>query len=170
MATPIPGQTTVPMGTILAFALVTNNIPPDWLLCDGSAIPEQYENLIQAIGNNTPNLCGRTLIGTGTPPNPGPQQSDGSYPNFDPSNNWQLAYTGGEYKHDLSIDEMPKHMHLLDTPDFPMPSGIKGMAGDDFPVLVPITVPLPTEAMGGGFSHNNMQPYYAVNYIIYAGQ
>lgn len=84
----------VPLGTVVAFALqYAANVPPGWLLCDGSAIPPQYQGLITALGSNyTPNLTGRTLVGAGT--------------------GWLLASTGGEAEHALSAEEMPSHQHF----------------------------------------------------------
>jgi microcystin-dependent protein len=149
-----------PMGTIVAFALTT--IPPGWLLCDGSAINPMYSNLIAALGsNNTPNLAGRVLIGTGAFNNN--VQSDGTVPNF-PAQSWQLAYTGGECTHILTVNEMPSHTH-----------GISSAYGWDINELGGSSIHLctqqsaQTDATGGSQQHNNMQPYFAVNYIIYTG-
>ena len=156
----------VPMGTIVAFILDKKNIPPGWLLCDGSTIPSKYTQLISALNsNNTPNLAGRTLIGTGVP-NMG-QQSDGRNPNYDPSNVWPLGYTGGEYQHTLVAAEIPQHTHNASVG--------WGEAGGTYwknlAVVGGSGQTIQTDGgTGGGGAHFNMQPYQAVHYIIYTGQ
>lgn len=158
----------LPIGTIVAFALTSTEIPQGWLLCDGSTIPLKYQTLIICLKSpNTPNFCGRTLIGTGTPSNG--VQSDGTTPNFDPSNNWPLAYTGGEFRHTLLINEIPAHTHTSPTNQggWSRTNG-DSVYGSDRPQEQG-NYPFTTGSTGGSGAHNNMQPYCAVNYIIYAG-
>jgi microcystin-dependent protein len=154
----------VPMGTIVPFILDASYLPNNWLMCNGTAIPTQYAALIGAIGANTPNLCGRTLIGTGQPSNQ--VQSDGTAPNFNPSNNWPVGYTGGEFVHELTINELPEHAHEY------VESGFWG-GGDcqsnSYNSYGNNSNTSATAAVGDNLPHNNMQPYYAVNYIIFAG-
>lgn len=165
------GSGSVPMGTIVAFALNEASVPSGWIMCDGRVIPAQYHSLITALGSTTtPNLCGRTLIGTGKPNNG--QQDDGRTPNFDPANNWPLAFTGGEYSHKLTISEIPAHSHTINQGNFGVHGGsFQGKSDDDLPFEnsgyeYPVRG---TDATGGDGLHNTMQPYYAVNYIIYTG-
>lgn len=156
----------LPMGTILPFYLPFQKVPAGWLLCDGSAIPAKYQALISALGsNNTPNLAGRTLIGTGIPNNN--KQSDGTTPNFTPAANWPLGYTGGELVHTLSEAEMPAHSHSY---SYINPTGVHAgnfYSGDYWE---PTTIYANTQNAGGGQAHNNMAPYVAVNYIIFTGE
>jgi len=149
----------VPMGTIVAFALAEQNIPKDWLLCDGGSIPDAYSNLKTLLGNqNTPNLAGRTLIGSGTLGTTGTTYNGGD--------------SGGEEKHCLTVEEMPKHQHYgfgEAYKDWPFGTtgdkGQKGTAGgEDSDNYFYNTSP-----SGGDSPHNNMPPYYVVHYIIYAG-
>lgn len=161
----------VPMGTILAFVLSESSIPEGWLLCNGAEIPQEYSSLITALGNSiTPDLCGRTLIGTGKPNNG--RQDDLTSPNFDPSNIWPLGYTGGEYQHGLTINEIPAHSHTINNGNFGIHGrSFQGESDSDLPFensgyKTPVGG---TDATGGNQPHNNMQPYYSVNYIIYAG-
>lgn len=163
----------VPMGTIVAFALNDSSVPEGWLLCDGRDIPSKYQSLKTALGSETtPNLCGRTLIGTGKP-NKEPQ-SDKRDPNFDDKFSWPLAYTGGEYAHKLTIDEMPSHFHFINDGNFGLhKKSFKGENGHDLPYKTsadPDNVIGHTDLNGRDKLHNMMQPYYAVNYIIYAGK
>jgi microcystin-dependent protein len=136
------------MGTIIAFALDQGNIPDRWLLCDGSAIsPADYQELITALGSsNTPNLVGRTLIGA--------------------SDDWPLNSTGGEPQHLLTVDEMPSHNHSLQY-QFGLDSDCHSGSGST-PCQDSSQTNL-TNMTGGSAPHNNMQPYYAINYIIYGG-
>lgn len=181
----------VPMGTIVAFALSKDSIPAGWLLCDGSAIPAQYTQLITALGsNNTPNLAGRTFIGTGAPYNG--TQSDGTSAGFNTSNNWPLGYTGGNYNITLAINQIPSHQHLgwgesgnsawgtgnsatasyygnhdHDGGNYLWGSTFTG--GDPQNKIATNNGTITGTAAGPTSSHVNMQPYYAINYIIYTG-
>ena len=155
----------MPMGTIVAFALPAQNIPAGWLPCDGSVIPSKYQALITALGsNNTPNLAGRALIGTGKPNND--KQSDGTTPNFTTTNNWPLNYTGGEYVHTLSVNEMPQHAHDY---QYINPLGEEAENFYSGSYWEPTMVNATTANTGGNQPHNNMPPYLAINYIIYTG-
>lgn len=59
-------QNGVPTGSIMPF--IGTVAPNGWLLCDGAAIPSgsYYDNLKILAGNNTPNLRGLFLRGTGS--------------------------------------------------------------------------------------------------------
>jgi microcystin-dependent protein len=147
----------VPMGTIIAFALTEGYIPEGWLVCNGTPIPSEYATLIKLIGPNTPNLIGRTLIGCSTQ-----KVSNPFYP---------FGQMGGEATHSLTVSEMPSHSHTINSGDF----GIhhRSFKGDDDPDKPFETSPDQrmggTDYSGGNQAHNNMQPYCALNYIIYAG-
>ena len=148
----------VPMGTIVAFALNYKALPANWLMCDGNDIPAKYQSLITALGNTkTPDLCGRTLIGCGV-------AKSGS--------NYQLGNVGGEEKHQLTIDELAKHSHTINNGNFGVHQrSFQGESDDDIPYETnPRGAVLNgTDNSGNDGYHNNMQPYYVVNYIIYAG-
>ncbi len=160
----------IPYGTIIQSAAV--NIPDGWLSCDGTAyLKTAYQNLYNAIGNtygtwsntdlsfNVPDIRGRVIIGE----NHNSTYVDSSY-NF--------ATTGGEEKHTLTIDEMPAHNHtsISDT-------GLisKSTGGSNTPTGVDsnnpggelnITSITTLDSNGGGQSHNNMQPYIVLRYLI----
>ena len=100
------GSSLVPSGTILAYGGST--APPQYLLCDGSAVGRTtYAALFNAIGTtwgagdgsttfNVPDLRGRTAIGEG--------QGSGL-------SNRTLGQTLGEETHQLIVSEMPSHSH-----------------------------------------------------------
>ncbi len=144
----------VPVGTIVASILSEANINTltGWLLCNGSEVPKNLP-LYKLYGvENTPNLEGRTLIGT--------------------SSNYRLLDTGGEETHTLTKEEMPSHNHELRYPQ--ADNNEQGWPANGF-LAVYGTDRLseqgsgPMLEIGGDQPHNIMQPYCTVNYIIYAG-
>jgi microcystin-dependent protein len=157
-----------PVGIIKTFA--GNVAPAGYLLCDGTAIPAgtAYDALRNLIGANTPDLRGKAPMGAG-------------------QNGVNIRTTGGEATHVLSAAEMPAHAHGASTDAqgnhyHPIPGIINTGSGTN-----PINVGLLTRAgnrdyntdwagqhahnvsianAGGGGAHNNMSPYYGVNFII----
>lgn len=168
------------MGTIVAFALKFDPKNPPfkgWLLCDGSPVPSHYQELKNMLPNGvTPNLCGRTLIGTGILDTSGIQSDGRSTLNFPPSNppinELPLGYTGGEYVHGLLEVEMPRHSHTINDGNFGhLGIGIETENGGYIPYCMGNNFgPKGTDSAGSNYAHNNMQPYYTINYIIYTGR
>lgn len=136
----------LPIGTIVATAINQDPAPAGWIICDGRVIPPQYQQLIAAIGPTTPNLSGLVLMGTGT--------------------NYPLRSSGGEYTHQLTVNEMPNHTHQL-VLQFALNGGCPSGSGDT-PCQQSGSIFMTTSA-GGDHPHNNVQPYYAIIYIIYGG-
>src|ERR1700756_3359819 len=184
------------MGIIKAFA--GNFAPAGWLLCQGQTLNiAQYQALFSLLGttyggNGTttfmlPNLCGRTLVGTGA------------------SNQGPIAITegqqGGEVTHTLTLPEMPVHTHGATFPAggvsikvssgnasqtaatagasiaTPGSGSARGfVATEGFNTSTPDTTLNAASASltgavtivptGGSGPHNNMQPYLGINYII----
>ena len=144
----------IPAGTINMFGGST--APTGWLICNGNAVSRTtYSGLFSIIGTtygtgdgsttfNLPNLKGKVVVGL-----------DSGDTSFD-----ALGETGGEKTHTLTIDEIPSHTHNL--------NGTKALAGGSSYEWYdnPSTNKLPTGAKGGGGSHNNLQPYITLNYII----
>jgi microcystin-dependent protein len=137
-----------PVGSIIAYASTTP--PSGWLLCNGSAVNRvKHRRLFQVIG---------TTYGTG----------DGSTTFTLPdlrnrkiamaSTTANIAQTGGEANHTLSIAEMPSHDHSYTYSAGATPSG----AGSNSAVNEAAT----TGATGGGGAHNVLDPYMALFYII----
>lgn len=167
-------DTGMPIGTILPTALNSNSMPRNWLICDGSTIPAQYQELITLLGSQTtPNLIGRVLIGAGSLDKAQTKQTDGLDPHFAAlGSGLSIGNTGGECQHTLSTDEMPSHAHSINNGDFGLHHrSFKGEDDSDIPFETQAGNRLGgTDATGGGKGHYNVQPYYAVNYMIYGGE
>jgi microcystin-dependent protein len=170
----------LPIGRVEAYAGIVT--PDGWLLCDGSALSTTtYEKLFLVIGYtyggsggsfNLPDLTNRTVV-----------MSGGDY---------ALGANGGAKTVTLSEAEMPAHIHTASgtgvsdlghshgevtaLPNLttigagaPQPTAIPG-AGLTAPASANLVVTDPLiSSTGGGEAHENMPPFIALNYIIYAG-
>ena len=155
----------MPLGTIAPYYKDTapNGM---WLICNGDpAVGDKYENYRREIGPNTPDLRGRTLIGQG-----------GGY-NFDAPD--------GEATVTLDATEIPAHSHSITDPGHYHSVGGASTGGVGATSLLrsansadgiyPVGTGTSKTGItgtnnnaGGGGSHNNMQPYLPINYIILA--
>jgi len=163
-------QPELPVGTIIA--IYSRQIPHGWLLCDGEEIDAKYQSLITLIGRCTPNLGGKVLIGAGI------SESGTEY---------SIGDTGGQEKYALTKGEMPPHVHQVSTIN--LGRGGRGWAdsNEDGSYYTSMAAPLDKETTESNFRtdntggevgadnerittpHQNMQPYFTVNYIIYTG-
>lgn len=164
--TPTPAPTSiyaysavVPVGAVVSWA--SNYTPDGWLLADGSCISrEDYWRLFEAIGETydvcdgsttfgLPDLRGRTIVGAGA--------GDGLTVRA-------LGDFFGAETHQLTVNEMPSHAHSVG----------QGGAGAGT-ITVPIgpsrvnNAPYQSGFSGGNQAHNNMQPSYVLNYLIWSG-
>lgn len=173
----LPTGGSSPTGSLIAFA--GSSAPSGWLICNGASLSTTvYAALFAVIGYTyggsgssffVPNLKGRVPVGRDT------AQSE-----FD-----NLGETGGAKTHTLTTSEMPSHNHSGVTDvqgshshtysDFPnsnqdLAQGTytfrrapqtsnTGAAGDHAHNLSIYNT-------GGGGSHNNLQPYLVINWII----
>lgn len=157
-----------PVGMIFPYGGAIN--PPGYLLCDGAQYQtDEYPELFATIGYyyggsgddfNVPNLLNRMVTGAG----------DIYSPND----------TGGEREVTLSLGQIPSHNHT-DIGHYHSynPPGVSGLAlaPGELPVTLPNIIPSITgtasaniTSSGGGEAHENMPPYIALTYIIYAGR
>jgi len=139
-------------GAILIYPIAT--APTGYLLCDGSAVSRTtYSDLYSIIGTtygpgngsttfNVPNLKGRIPAGI-----------DSSQAEFD-----SLGETGGSKTHTLITSEIPAHTHSIasniDTGTAISAGALRGGSGKQ------------SGSAGGDGSHNNLQPYIVLNYVI----
>lgn len=175
----------VPTGTILPFS--GSVAPANALICDGSAVSRTaYAKLFSVIGTtygvgdgsttfHIPNLKGKIPVGLSS------LENEFNY----------LGKSGGEKAHILSSLEMPSHSHTASesaagghnhnvTLDYYTNNTTGGSIHYVHPTSGSGQVSKATSAggehthnislgsSGGGSSHNNIQPYLTVNYIIMA--
>lgn len=162
-------------GTILP--TVATSAPAGWLLCDGSAVSRTtYANLFNLVGTtfgagdgsstfNLPDLRGRAVIGVGT----GAGLSART-----------RGQTGGAEVHQLGVTEIPAHGHFIANTDATT-AGTPNVTASQYVAMdnssssngsydmngtaTPASVGL-SSSTGGSGSHNNMQPFMALSYII----
>lgn len=163
----------IPTGTIHAYA--GSSAPSaNWVICDGSAVSRTgYSNLYAIIGTtygvgdgsttfNLPDARNRVLVGLG---------ADSHFS--------ALGQTGGETDHTLTVSELASHTHSVNDPGHNHSVAHFGTSGSGYGLVdsghstssgVGFTSSQGTGIYlsnnGSDASHNNVQPYITVNYII----
>lgn len=153
--------------------------PRGWMLCNGQILPISSNTTLFSIigtvygGNGTttfalPNLQGCVVPGTGTGPGLQP---------------WSLGMEEGSQTVTLVTNEMPSHTHgisgldVIGDTDVPSATSYLGLdrrgGQTNINFLAPSDTPLDTfmapEALtnsGGSQSHENRQPFLALNFCI----
>lgn len=145
----------VPIGTVVMWA--TSTPPEGWLLCNGKEVSRAaYAELFKVLGTSVgaagssafkiPDLSGRFPLGT--------------------SNTHNLHSTGGAETHTLTVGEMPSHSHSIGGNIVQRGSG--NNAFRELASAYPGGNNSDSQRVGGGQPHNNMPPYYGINFIIRA--
>ena len=168
-------RVTTPAGTVVAFA--GSAAPAGWMLCDGQAVSRTLE-LFAAIGTtygagdgsttfNLPDARGRTIV---EPDRGANRLTTGNV----------LGRSGGAERHTLTSAEMPVHNHGVNDPghthhvpntvDYDLPpvfsqAGNQGV-GRNWTWTAASVTNISIQNAGGGASHNNLQPYLVLNWII----
>jgi len=157
----------IPAGTIIQSAAIAE--PAGWYECDGRSLDiYTFAELFTAIGYtyggyspsfNIPDMRGRVGIGVGS--------------------GYGLASTGGDATHTLTTGEMPSHTHtsnssvnsnglgaglIVSDGNNTQNTDVNPTTGE--PNLYANPIQLAINNTGGGGSHNNMQPYVVLRYLI----
>ncbi len=153
------------LGEIRMFA--GNFAPVNWMFCDGQSLPiDQYTALYQLLGRTyggdtshfkLPDLRGRVPI------------------HQDVNSGLNLGATGGDEQIALTVQQLPRHSHAL------FASTTRGnnhiptdkVTADSRPVQLYVQ-DVPSASLnaavgtstGGSQSHNNVQPYLCIHFII----
>ena len=137
-----------------------------WATCDGQILPiNQNQSLFSLLGTSFGG-DGRTTFALPDLRGRSPRHIGGG-----PGGN------GGAETHTLSTGEIPTHSHgvrgTANTANITNPTdAVQGTTAGGRRPVTPyaagnnLTPMLPTAAAGGGQSHNNMQPYLTLNFVI----
>lgn len=134
------GDSGIPSGCILMWSGSIDTIPNGWKLCDGS--------------NDTPDLRNRFIVGAGESYSPGD--------------------TGGSNTVALTISQIPSHSHsgsatvtipeLANTGEWKVKGYLTGHGTSI--ASSSVSGNITTNNNGGGLSHENRPPYYALCFIM----
>ena len=147
----------IPTGGIIMWSGAANAIPTGFALCNGDAISRStFATLFAAIGTihgagdgsstfNLPDLRNRFIVGAGS------------------GSNYNVSDTGGADSVTLTVDQIPAHTHtyldqyvVIDAGYRPWPANNNDCYFRD----------KDTSSVGGGQSHENRPPYYALCFIM----
>ena len=159
------GGDILPIGSMIPYG--NDTAPENWLICDGSEVSRTtYAELFNVIGTsyglgdgsttfNLPNKKGRVSVGL-----------DSNDSDFN-----SIGKRSGEKTHTLTVDEMPKHSHVLKTGNknnaWKAPNYALCYQYQEESVLSSTGG---IEIAGGDQAHNNVQPYEVDNWIIKASK
>lgn len=122
-----------------------NSSVEGWAICNGK--------------NGRPDLRGRFVVGAGG--------TDSKNSNDYNLTNYRIGDNGGEEKHKLSIEEMPRHKHTINNNNFGIHDrSFMGERDNDKPFKTEASNRVSTDLEGGDKPHENRPPYYALLYII----
>ena len=140
------GDATVPSGGIIMWSGSIASIPSGWALCNGS--------------NGTPDLRDRFIVGAS---NNGSNQVTFNADTGAISGSYSVGVTGGEVAHQLTVAEMPSHLHGYGDETNQGTGGGQGGGGAD---TGSTTKSKTTDTRGSNDYHENRPPYYALAFIM----
>lgn len=155
--TALEAQDQIPYGLIVAW--YTTSIPTGWAICNGQTVN----------GRKTPDLRDRFIFGSSSTNTSG--GFVGATPS--PSTNLNIGHYGGESTNTLTTDQMPSHKHVMPWGEANTASAFYGTwrsdrygtkSGNDNDNRWKWTSPT-----GGGKEHNNMPPFYCLQFIMLVG-
>lgn len=147
------------VGQMAVFAGGAVGFPFGWIRCFGQTINQaDYPELTAVVppvwksGSiiTLPDMRGQTVVGRGTHP------THGLYP---------VGSQGGTRTETLTTTQMPAHVH-----NYYLKNSTVLAAPGALPVVAPINTAAASDTEGGSSSHNNMPPYVALDWAIYAGR
>lgn len=148
------GNPLVPVGTVIMYA--GSVIPDGWMPCDGGTFnAATYPELNIVLGGNTrPDFVGRFPLGVG---------NNGTTDAVDHN----LGTIGGQERIVLTEGQMPSHSHNV-TINYR--EGTEQGSGNNYSDLgdVGTSKTYTTSSAGNNQSHQNMPPFYTLNFIIKA--
>jgi microcystin-dependent protein len=181
----------LPAGIILLFA--SSNRPSGWLICDGSSYNALvYASLYNIIGNTyggeypefkLPDMRGRTVVGNGQSGElsnyslaqiGGEERHTLSSSEMPVHNHTGLTETNGNHTHSSNATGSPYSLSTY-SGNNTMNSDVNGGGEPDlYAGSVALVInetgshnhTFTTNNTGGGLSHNNMQPYIVLQYLI----
>lgn len=161
--------------------------PIGWQICDGSVLlgmdgqPVTYGTGTSSVPIKTPQLSGRVIVGsTGNNNTPIPDINGRALSTY------EIGVHGGEEQHKLQLWEMPAHSHSatyrmnnytnsaptwgFNGADYSSAVGWTNNTGGDPSMTNKLQDPTypndATKKINDTASHNNMQPFYVLMYII----
>ena len=129
----------IPSGGIIIWSGASNAIPTDWYLCDGN--------------NGTPDLRERFIVGAG-----------GDNSTVSGTSGYNVNATGGENTVTLTVNQMPAHTHDIETGSNKDDDGSAVIHDETHNQSSDYLNA--AKSRGGGQSHENRPPYYALCYIM----
>lgn len=159
-----------PTGSVEMYAGQYNNIPTNWLLCDGSAISRTtYKDLFDVVGIQFGNGDGSTTFNL---PDLRAKFPRGANASANPGN------TGGADSVTLTTSELPAHNHSVSDPGHTHTANVGDTSGGDNYIRAQISNAWGTTSVnsnttgisigntGGGAAHENRPAFVELLFII----